>query len=264
MFPFAPYLPRLFRGGRGDSQPVDIVPQGAFIVMPTSFGEHEGTQRLALREGPRRDDSHSRSPITPRDRRERRGDDRGTDRRRPNVPDDSWDANAGDDGWDANQQWSSSRDYDRDQDTWQSFSWHSQDEWRSNPWSSSGWQQGRPGWGRGNNKGKGKKGRGRGNKGRGKGWNQWSSSSWQQPKAANADTAAGSAVGSADDSWGNWGSGPAGAIAKAQPPVKKNVSATDAPVASAEPTEDEDPDNDPSDGSSSDSVPCLGQHSLHV
>ena len=113
MFPFAPYLPHLFRGGRDDSQPVDIVPQGAFIVMPISFGEHEGTQRLALREGPRRDDSHSRSPITPRDRRERRGDDRGTDRRRPNVPDDSWDANAGDDGWDANQQWSSSRDYDR-------------------------------------------------------------------------------------------------------------------------------------------------------
>ena len=67
---------------------------------------------------------------------------------------------------------------------------------------------------------------------------------WQQPKAANADTAAGSAVGSADDSWGNWGSGPAGAIAKAQPPVKKNVSATDAPVASAEPAEDEDPEND--------------------
>ena len=131
-----------------------------------------------------------------------------------------------------------------DQGTWQSSSWHSQDEWRSSPWSSSGWQQGRPSWGRGNNKGKGKKGRGRGNKGRGKGWNQWSSSSWQQPKAANADTAAGSAVGSADDSWGNWGSGPAGAIAKAQPPVKKNVSATDAPVASAEPAEDEDPEND--------------------
>ena len=221
MFPFAPYLPRLFRGGRGDSQPVDIVPQGAFIVMPISFGEHEGTQRLALREGPRRDDSHSRSPITPRDRRERRGDDRGTDRRRPNEPDDSWDANAGDDAWDANQQWSSSRDYDRDQDTWQSFSWHSQDEWRSNPWSSSGWQQGRPGWGRGNNKGKGKKGRGRGDKGRGKGWNQWSSSSWQQPKAARADTAAGSAAGSADDSWGNWGNGPASAVAKAQPPVRE-------------------------------------------
>ena len=115
-------------------------------------------------------------------------------------------------------------------------SWHSQAEWRSNPWSSSAWQQGRPSWGRGNNKGKGKKGCGRGNKGRGKGWNQWSSSSWQHPKAANADTAAGSAVGSADDSWGNWGNGPAGAIAKAQPPVRKNVSATDAPVASAEPT----------------------------
>ena len=217
-------MPRLLQGGQGESMPMGFMPQGAFIVMPISFADAESMRRPALREGPRRDDSHSRSPITPRDRRERHRDDRGNDRRRPAEHEDSWDnrreggsswVNRRGDGssWE-NRRWHDSRESDRDQSWWHSSSWNSQSsEWRGEPWSSSDWQQ-RPSWGRGNNKGRG---RGRGNKGRGKGWNQWSPSTRQQQQPSSD-----AAVAAADDSWGNWGKmpGPAGARAKAAPPTK--------------------------------------------